>query len=349
MSSQDSSANRREVLRAVGATGVGLTTIGEATATDDGVRIETIRHRGETLKSKLVPREWYQHETRVNKVAADLRQQYEDINAVDGVGQTGTDRTVAGKRVTRPVIYTSESASAVSVPSKRDGISIEQRETPDPQPHVCYDQDYDNVPGGVQVETGVPFSAACRVINSDGEPRLMTCAHGFNQCNKKIKGEKLMQSDRLIGKVQDWSVGQDWATVSLSALSPIDGFDPRIVDTQREVLGYVTENGIKDLISTGETVYHRGRETCAQSGRVKETGLVFSICEGTPKEDYGNYTHISTYTERGDSGGIHYKEYEIGGEKYASVIAIHHGGSNYGSYGCPAYRIHNDHGIDFGQ
>ncbi|MEZ3144821.1 hypothetical protein [Halobaculum sp. MBLA0143] len=337
------------MLRAVGATGVGLTTIGEATATDDGVRIDTIKHRGETLKSKLVPKEWYQHETRVDAVAGALRQQYEDIKTVDGVGLTGTDRTVAGKRVTRPIIYTSESASAVSVPSKRDGISIEQRETPDLRLDTCYDQDYDNVPGGVQVETGVPFSVACRVINSDGEPRLMTCAHGFKQCEGSIKGDELTQSDRLIGGVEDWSVGQDWATVSLSASSPINGFDPGVVDTQRDVLGYVTENGIKDLISTGETVYHRGRKTCAQSGQVKETGFVFSNCEGTPQEDYGKYIRMSTYTESGDSGGIHYKRYKVDGKEYASVIAPHHGSSNYGSYGCPAYRIHNNHGFDFGQ
>lgn len=347
MSNQSSSASRRNVLRAVGAAGVGLTTIGEATATDDGVRIETIKHRGETLESKLVPKQWYQHETRVDALVADLRQRYEHARAVDGVGQVGTDRTVAGKRVTRPVIYTSESASSVSVPSKQDGISIEQRETPDPRPQSCYNQDYDNVPGGVQVETGVAFSAACRVVNSNGDPRLMTCAHGFKQCEGDIEGDELTQSGRLIGGVDDWSVGQDWATVSLDASSPINGFDPRVVDTQRDVLGYVTKSGLKDLISTGETVYHRGRKTCAQRGQVKEIGIPQANCGGTSQEGYAGYARLSTQTEGGDSGGIHYKEYIIDGNKYASAIAPHHGSID-DSYACPAYRIHNSHGINFG-
>lgn len=348
ITNKKSPTKRREVLKAVGATGAGLTTIGQASATDDGVEIDTVRHRGKVLESKRVPKQWYQHQTRVDSIAADLARQYEDTPAVGGVGRTATERRVAGRRVTRPVVYTTESAEGVSIPSKRDGIAIERREIPDVQPEVCYDQDYDSVPGGAQVETGVPFSATCRVTNSNGDPRLMTCAHGFKRCEGSIEGDELTQSGRLIGGVEDWSIGQDWATVSLDSSSPILSFDSRLVGTQREVRGHVTKSGIDDLLTTDEIVYHRGNKTCETSGQVADTGIPQTQCENTSNEAYSSFVRYSTPTEAGDSGGIHYKEFSYNGTLYASVISPHYGsGADY-SYGTAAYKINNNHGINFG-
>ena|GEM_PF-676056 len=346
MHSENGTSRRRDVLRAVGAAGVGLTVVGDVAATDDGVEIDTVRYRGRTLESEIVPKAWYRHETRVDTVAASLRQEYQSNRGVSGVGLTSTDRTVGGRFVTRPVVYTTDEASGLSVPSARDGIAIEQRQTPDPEPDTCYDQDYDTVPGAAQVENpnGGVFSATCRVLDSYDNPRLMTCAHGFDRCqgDGDIEYDDLEQSDQDLGFVDEWSVGQDWATVQLGYSSPVDGFDSGIAGTFRDFTGYVTRNGLKSLMSDDTTVYHNGRTTCKTEGTVTDIDVSFEICDGAYAN---NYVKTSAPTEPGDSGGPHYKQFRFNNDSLASLIAPHYGGE---SVGCAAYKIRQDHGFTFG-
>lgn len=343
MRDQSSCASRRNVLRAVGAAGVGLTTIGEAAATDDGVRIDTVKHRGRTLESEVVPREWYQHETRVDAVASGLEREYQSNSAVSGVGFTATDRTVDGRFVTRPVVYTSGDTSMLSVPSSRNGVSIERRETPDPEPDDCYTGDYETVPGAVQLETSGKISATCRVLDSNNNPRLMTCAHGFDRCDGSIEGDSVDQSGQDLGSVDEWSVAQDWATIQLSDSSPVDDFNSGIAGTFRNFTGYVTRDGLKSLMSDNTTVYHSGKTTCQTEGTITDIDVSFSICDGDASAN--NYVKTSAPTEPGDSGGPHYKKFRFNNDPVAALIAPHYGGE---SVGCAAYKIQQDHGFTFG-
>lgn len=319
------------------------------TVADEGVRLATVKHRGEVLEWKTVPKQWHQHETRVDTVAANLRQRYRTTEAVESVGLTSTDRTVAGRSVTCPVIYIDNSADAPSVPSEVNGISIERRRMPNPQPDACYNKDYDTVPGGAKLEDyndASVFSATCPVTNSDGNERLMTCAHAFDWCDTDVVGDRLDQDGQFVGLVENGSIRQDWATIPLDGNAEVSGFDPDLAETDREVSGYVTRDGLKDLMSNDTTVYHRGKTTCETSGQVTDIEVPNKNCGGTAKESSSDYyVKTSAPTEGGDSGGPHYKKFNFNYDTKAAIIAPHYGGE---SIGCAAYRIHNVHGINFG-
>lgn len=351
--STDSSTrhSRRSFLAGVGALGTGVAGLGVSRAArqSDTTTIPVVKHKGEVLESKQVPREWWAYETKVDRIAQRLRERFADASGIDGVGIARSDVRVAGKRATRPIVYTDPvSPRTAAIPDSVDGVPIASREVSRPEPETCYTGDYDSVPGGAQVGdgSGVVASATCPVEQSDGTHALMTCAHLYDRCSSDPDGEALYQSGQYVGTVDQWSVKQDWVTVPLSSYADVSGFDNAIAGTYSEVTGYVTRSGLKDHMSNDTTVYKNGRTTCETSGEVVEIDVAVRLCDGFSNESVSyDFVKTSTPTEGGDSGSPHYHEFFFNNDRKAAVIAPHYGGE---SVGCGAYKIRNDHGISFG-
>lgn len=346
------SVSRRELLRATAGTGVGLATVSQAVAAEgDGVvEIPIVKSGDEVFYSKTVPEKWWNYTKRVGRVQRQLQQRYETVETVAGVGQTVTDREITpGRNGNAAVVYVDPvRGTDADIPDQVNDVSVETREILQPDPD-CYEQDYNNVPGGVKVEHGgYNASATCPVRNSSGALGLMTCGHLFDDCSQDPYGLKLEQSSQLVGYVDDHSVKQDWVFVPKDSNADVDGFKDSIVSASGEIAGYVTRSGIQDMMDTGELAHHTGIASCESDGLVESLDVSVGRCDcgdGDCVYSSNNYVKVTTMTKSGDSGGPHFRKFEKNGTKYLGIIAPHHGGE---SVGCAAYRIHNDHGYTFG-
>jgi len=343
--------SRRTVLSSLGAAsagaiGVQFSPMVAGRSTGDAVVIPTVKHQGEVIEEKIVPKKWWAHEQRADEVANRLRSRYRDVLGIDGVGLGRSSDSIAGRYGTQVIVYTDPNSDhTMEIPDQLAGIPVSSKETYNPRPD-CYNGDYDYVPGGAQVECDIRGSATCPVSTSGGGNRLMTAAHLYNRCSSNPVGKRLDQSGQFVGLISDGSIRQDWVIAPLDKNAQVDGFDNTIAGTYRQVTGYVTRSGLKDLKSTGETVYKNGIASCETTGQVLEIEVTNRVCEGTSSESVSyKYAKTSTRTESGDSGSPHYKEFYFNQDSKAAIIMPHFGGD---SIGCAAYRIHNVHGIDFG-
>jgi hypothetical protein len=313
---------------------------------DDTVIIPTVKHKGEVLESKEVSKKWWDHEEKAEAVAERFRSRFADVPGIDGIGiGTSSDR-IAGRKGSEVIIFTNpDRTPTVETPDQAEGVPVVRKESYNPEPD-CYEGDYDTVPGGAQVEGDGTASATCPVQMPDGTDQLMTCAHLYNRCQSNPVGEPLYQSGQFVGLIDTGSVRQDWVTSPLDDNAQVNGFDNTIAGTFIDVTGYVTRSGLKDLKSTDQTVYKNGITSCETSGVVEELDVNNRMCQDTSYESVSyEYAKTSTPTDPGDSGSPHYKEFTFNGETKASIIMPHYGGE---SVGCPAYRINEVHGIQFG-
>lgn len=349
------STTRRNALRVIGAGGATITGSGllvsptSASRSDETVTITTVKVGNEPRVQKEVPADWWNYEERAERVKEQLRAQYRDISAIEGVGLGVSHETIADKKKSTVTVQVDpETGTNVDIPSAVGDVPIEVIDATRPELDACYDDSYDFIPGGVVVGNamGGVGTATCPVTASNGEKRLMTCGHLFDDCYDDLTDYGLYQSGQYVGPVVDNSIKQDWLTAKRDQYSDVEGFDNTIVDTNARLAGRVTYSGLKDLKSDETTVYKKGRRTCKTEGLVKQLDVKVGRCTCDSGCDVTseNYVKLSTPTDKGDSGAPHYHEYHYNMDKYAAIIAPHHGG---GSVGCGAYAIHDAHGYEF--
>lgn len=315
------------------------------------VTIPIVKSGDDVFYSKQVPRKWWEYEEHVERMQERLKNRYSETASIEGIGMGTTNEFITQERKKSSLIVYVDPVSGTdeSIPESVEGVPVKVKEAPRPDPDGCYQEDYDPVPGGVSVhcpDTDEYGTATCPVQDSSGTVGLMTCGHIADDCKQDVDGLAIYQNSQFVGYIDDNSVKQDWIFVPKAVNSDISGFADTIVNTYRDIAGYVDRQGLKDLKSTGETVYKKGRTSCKTDGVVKELDVSVGRC-GCPDCKYSSndYVKVSTPTDSGDSGSPHYHTFTFESEKYIGIIAPHHGGE---SVGIGAYKINDDFGYTFG-
>lgn len=339
---------RRRVLKSTGAaSALGLVAVPSSAASDETETIVSVRGRnGIARKTEQVPKQWLNRERQALEARRNLHRRFSDQDkskAVDGIGLPRADEQIAGRFVSDLTVYLDPNAADYpEIPDQQDGIPVSRDFTKSPEPDGCNKTEFDPLPGGVRItsiENDGGGTTTC-MVEFNGTYYMMTANHNLdgddednNECTSST-GHKVHQpynKDQFVGYVDDTRIGEDWAIV------PAEGslsFDNEIEDVVGKLSGHVTQDGLLDLKSSGETVYQQGITTCITEGQVKEVDMSVSP-EGCLNSD-SHYVRMDTPTDPGDSGGPHYRQYTYNGCTYVAIIAPHYG---WDSVGCAAYHI----------
>jgi len=343
---------RRKMLATAGASAItafGVTT----SAAREGVEIPYVKSRGEVLKTRTVPRAWWETELEARAAMKDLAGRYATHPAVSGVSLVNSDRKIAGKYVSRVEIDVGHehSVDSFDVPDTDYGVTVGVRQRPPIEYHThscddtwCDTTQYDSLKGGIRLDYS--HSSTCKV-SYDGTDHLMCAAHAVTDCGSTTPSTTVEHEGTDIGDVVDHDPEQDWAVIEHDG--NFDRISALIAGHEIEVNGYISEQGLQDMKSNGDYAHHRGAKTCTTKGPVERVGIDLpydSDCEGQ-----GHYVEIDNCTYGGDSGAPHYETWtDSNGCEWASIVAPHKGGSDGdGGYsvGTAAHEIVDSNPIEF--
>jgi len=349
--------SRRNLLKSIGGTALVASSSSVISAKTPTVEIVTVRGKGGAIRqTKKVDEAWYNLEMKADKVRKNLESRFDNHPRFHSASIGVADELINGRK--KPQITAFEKPKAgkpdllskeLDLPSTIDGINVTQKVKEDIELDQCAEV-VDRLQGGDALDEddgNGPGSATCAVEES-GSIRVMTAEHVVDPSSDPADCDSPMNDDmwnwdtddNYIGGVVDYDKAQDWATVDeYNSDIPIGD---SIRGEYGTLAGHETLDGLRDLKSTGETVYHRGWKTCTTTGQVTSVKVTDDRCGGSATSD--DYVEVSTYTDGGDSGGPHYKTLTYNGNTYMSIIAPHRGGQ---SFGCGAYAINRDHPISF--
>lgn len=331
--------------------------------TPDTTEIVTHESDGTPRKTKLVPAKWYEQKQHAVEVRDRLFDRYEHAPGIQGVGVRAGDAAVDGYRYFEVVVHVDEDRGTTSaIPEQVDGVRVranhrEQLKNASDCNHStsCYQGDYDPIPGGVQVEDNSSTgSATCRV-ERDGTYFLMGARHVWvdddntqDSCSlDDPRGENCYQNGDYYGWVRDDFREYDALITQLDTdYGRRSGFTNTIVDEYGQVEGYITENGVDNMIadSNSRDVFQRGITHCGEAGQVEER-------ENDYCSDFNRLELVRTTTDfgNGDSGAPVYDETEINGKTYLFIIHI---ATQYlsgctSTFGSAAYEMNDKENIVF--
>jgi hypothetical protein len=204
----------------------------------------------------------------------------------------------------------------------------------------------------------VEGTLCCRVY-LDGNKRLMTCRHLFNDdnCNPDDADGGTVVDDTCgsvedsgdlvsIGKVTNAYKKYDIALVDTSYTSH-SLVDDMAGESDGGIAGRVTGDGLQYMMSNESTVHKRGRTTCHKYGYIKSVDNTHN-CVGRSYGELGLV--ISTPSQKqGDSGGpVYYKEVRQNEPDLLYLAHVANREHNGTAYGVSANRINKDEGITYG-
>lgn len=362
------SQNRRSVIKALGGGSVALGSISLTTGSAAaGGTTEIVTIRGEDnkpVKTKEVPTEWYDHLQDIRHARDSLQQEFGDRNWYRGIGYTVTDQWYDGKRgFSISAEATDVSKARNEMPEKHNGNDVAAERFPEPEPMShCPDSfqntnTYSCVPGGAYIEGGGKYSGGCQV-QFDGNPMYLTCAHGpasnwsLGDCSTDdITGKEITQgaSDTPLGTVSEYDYNQDF-----SVIDPYDdNLDDKVIPEDYSIFGHVSEDGIADHQSTGETIYQYGAKSGERRSGTIRKDFQWSPCYNSSFHHEVSYIRYDDLVPcNGDSGSPYYVIDDILGVGTVIAIAsILYGGTEdwNTSRGPSAYDMTNRYPMDFSQ
>lgn len=315
----------------------GLTGAAIAGGVPKKARIPITKNKKGPIRTKKVPKSTLKYRKKVRSA----KKKIEDIvhnNGIRIVSITkNVDKTISGYPVTQLKVYIASEGDSNDVPETVDGIPVAIERSPELTPygdeHCKNIQDYDLVPGGVQVEGGVEDStgnedaygtSAYKVIDLDNNKNyLLTASHVVEHkeddttCDAGV-GTRVDQHDQKIGYVDQASQTGDWAVIELSSDTDVSGFDDAIEytkpdpDDRREFYGWYTKTGIEDLVaSTEKTVYQQGIVSGHSNGFLEDFEVsAYISCPNYsgPWSTDGEGIKTGAYGAEGDSGGPYFTE-----------------------------------------
>lgn len=274
--------------------------------------------------SKKIPKKVYKYNRKVGSALKSLEKEAESNQNIVSTGRKlNPDKSISGQQVTQLVAWVPKDRHKENVPDEINGIPISKPTYEQPEPasdeHCENIRDFDNVPGGVQIENDRGFTSAYRV--TDGTSNYMlTVAHGAEDkddfsCGNG-KGEDIDQHDQYIGSVKDANKTGDWAIIPRTSDSDISSFDNAIQwtkpdpDNRRDIGAWYTKYGIETEVlnddGSGELVHQQGINSGHSSGYINymEVSITYGDCDmyggfSTDGEGLkGNFWGL-----KGDSGG----------------------------------------------
>lgn len=349
--------SRRSYLKRIGATGAvggGLSLLQTSAVAeeDDTTVIITDKNRGEPVRTKEVPTEWYKQVQNAREGQDELTQRFSDepwyvLSARRPDRNSEETDQIGGRPGYVLTLGVTDKAKVPdrNLPSEINGLPVivEEQELPEPE---CQD-DYDCVQGGANLQTvqNAGVSMTC-IAEHNGDLGALTCAHwspdSAEYCNTDISGEEITQSGDRVGDITDYGWSLDWAFAKEASDAEIDGLRDEILSHTYYVGGYVTRDGVDDMMATGEDAHQFGRSSCHTYGPLYDFPNVNHCGTGSTE-----FVRSSVHTEPGDSGGPHYRTLDA--INAITIIGVHHGSDSLSySYAGPAYSLNNNHGIEFG-
>lgn len=363
--------NRRTILKALGGGSFTAATLGvaPATATSDGTT-EIVTIRGENnkpIKKKEVPQAWYDHLQKARHTRDQLAKKFGDRSWYQGAGFEPTDQWYDGKRgFSMSIEATNPSKARREAPDAQNGIDIAIEQYPEPQPMSdhCRPDDcpstaqetttYSCVPGGAWLTS---YTGSCQV-QYDGSPMYLTVAHGpadnyelYECSDDDLTGDVVYQGDSEtpLGEIYAYDYDLDMAVID-----PYDdNLSDKLIPEDYTVFGHVSEDGVADYKSSGETIYFFGAKRGERTSGTIRKQFQWTPCwenDSSVDQPYIRFNDINPCY--GDSGGPYYVIDDILGiGNILAIISIHHSGcADWNtSRGPAAFEMVNDHPMDFSQ
>lgn len=351
--------DRRSVLKAIGAGSLAFTGSQQVTARppDDTVEIATTK-RGradgpdEVLRTKEVPRAWYQHQQRVQRVDEQLTNKFIDVDGVRSVGITAHGDYVGDHQRQAVKIRLDGDSIPRRIPDHVEGVPVlVEHNTPAPRPEThddCqnanhYDGYYSPIEGGIVVENSWDAlydcsgfgTTCCRVEYGGSGQYYLSASHIWGCSSSDHSGSAVYQHGGKIGTIKN-----DWKSHDVVLIEP-DGsrsFSADVVDSSQQIYGYETKDQVSSMASTGATVQKRGVNSGAGTATVDDYEETINSC------GYTTYDAIRYKTwdkGNGDSGG----PYFVDDGYYNSLVGMHSWGSEFGqdTKGAAAYAMRHAH------
>lgn len=315
---ENGSMAREEALAALeaGVTAGSSTVVGEPRRT---VEIETVMKGEAVLETKTVPRRWYEQVTTADRLAQAVKDVYLGDPGVLGIGTGRWDRTFGGKAGHLVSADVDPDTYEGTLPEEIEGIPVRTRETGGSEP-TCVDANastFTNAPAGVGFDDGSAGTSCLEVLDDGpGEPRLLAANHVW-ECRDSAAGG----AEECVGSVARNSPEVDYALVAREAGGGADA-DAGASFT-RPVVGYRTKDGVRDLVSSGETVRALGVTTGVTEGPVTRMNEGSSECFTCG----GEGVQTAATTAEGDSGGPVYALETVDGERGAVVVHMNSEGA----------------------
>ncbi|ACM58684.1 hypothetical protein SAMN05444271_12838 [Halohasta litchfieldiae] len=329
--------DRRKFMKSLGAIGIsgaGLNTaIGKARATPsrDRVRIVTHRSKGEPVRTKQVPKEWFEQKERARRGQQLLFNRLEESSGVLGVGYGPSNAAVDNYRFFEVRVHVDRSEGTnADIPEEVDGVPVAITRREEYQ-DTYYNGNYDPVPGGVEQNSSTGTATSTARVDYGGNLYLMGARHLWvddpnvqDSCSTQDPtGENAYQSDDYYGHVKHHFQDYDAALTNIEAddqegQPQRDGFTDTIVDENGYIEGYVDSNGIDDMMANNLEVRKRGITTGPTTGVIEE--YLDNYCSTSVTRR--SLLHVSNEQQSGDSGGPVYDRDYFEGNYYLFMVSL---------------------------
>lgn len=365
--------DRREILSAVGAAGVGtigLSTIGTARGDplsgkfvdiDYALRREKLGDTSTplTMETKEVSQDWH----RSLRHAEQIREQidFESRSYVTEVDLIPPKHGGSGPKIEVGVLqnpdrtFESELPSTQeakeNIPAEIDGIPVDVHETG----HFelgCYKTDYGQyVPTGAEMEAGYN-NTHCTMgapLHKNGNSYFSTCQHIFYKDDPLTRKLYNQDEDAAIGDVVYHHCRDDFVVAE-----PINNHKPThsLADSNGTtsdltIVKQFTQDALQDKMANDENMTKRGITTCETSGTIQSAnGYIGYIHDGCSDRYHRLKWGESGDFDDGDSGSIAYQQV---GYDQVGVAGTCNGRDpqNGRVFGASAWWINDNHGYTY--
>jgi len=309
------SFNRRSALKLIG-TGVTLPSamgVVSGKKRTDWVEITMLKKDGEPLLTKEVPKKWYKLEQRAEHVQNKILPKFEKKEGVIASAVTNSDEKIHDWNKPKVQLVVKPNHADIELPNRLAGIQVEKFVEDDSPESTCsesdYQQDFDEVPAGVEITMDGWAVSAGWWVKKDGKDRLMTCAHIFDEeeCGGDAVGTTVRQGGEKFGEISSIYPNIDVVLVDTSYGGDLQD---NIYGISGECVDRVGRDGLNDIRATGSRVSKAGSSTCNTNGTITK---IEEYASGCVTNTYGNYygVNLDIETDEGDSGGpIYYSTWD---------------------------------------
>lgn len=375
------SIDRRTALKTAGGVAAGLGGFSHLGVVrgSDLVEIPTVVSGGKVIKTKKVPKQWYNHTKRSHKKVKNVQSNQLSKNGVLAVGLSRSKSRFGGKKGSQIWIGVDPEGVEGNLPSHVDGLPVETEEIENPEPEYCGDTGYtllgEPIPGGVVnesdfAEEGHISGTSCVPVHKNGNTFMLTASHTWwdsddpalpDNC-EYIRFEKYSQFFEPVGEVRRYYPDGDFALCDSASYDK--GFIDEIKeetnqdeDKRPPVGGHYTQEAVEDFKSEGKEIKKKGITTGLQSGEVEGTKIHGQLPEhgdGFPDDVTDRIPYCITFggegikcsvdeTSAGDSGGPIYAMDTYLSIDVAVVLGMHSVGFN--DTNKPKYDCNNNEDI----
>lgn len=366
--------DRREILSAVGATGIGtigLSTIGSARADplsgkfaeiDYALRREELGNTSTplTMETREVSGDWYQSLKRAERMRE--RVDFESRNYVTEVDLIPPKHGGSGPKIEVGVLQNPDGTVESGLPSTQEAKEKIPAEIDDVPVDVnetgtfelgCYETDYSEyVPPGAEMEVGYD-NTHCTMgapLNKNGNTYFSTCQHIFYKDDPKTRKLYNQDEDPAIGDVVYHHCRDDFLVAE-----PINNHTPTysLADSNGNtsdltIVKQFTQNALQDKIANNEDLTKRGITTCETSGRIRSAnGYIGYIQDGCSNRYHRLKWGQSGDFDDGDSGSIAYQKVGYNQVGVAGTCNGRDPASNGRVFGAAAWWIEDNHGYTY--